>query len=118
MRKKSIKSQKPMELSLSWATHLKNWSLSSVSQSEYCRRNNLNYSVFHYWKRKLSKSRISGSSSNLVQFAPSIVSQNNSCPTPGRASLRLWVGRDYCVDVEENFSEAVLSRLLACLRRL
>jgi hypothetical protein len=125
MLKKLVAIKESSELSSYWESHLQNWEKSSISQSEYCRSNNLNYSVFHYWKRKLSKSRIIGSSAKLVQIDNTLLSENNSSeklPSFGlcqrRSSLRLWVGRDYCIDVDEDFSVEVLNRLLQCLRRI
>jgi len=67
MLKKLVAIKESSELSSYWESHLHNWEKSSISQSEYCRSNDLNYSVFHYWKRKLSKFRIISSSAKLVQ---------------------------------------------------
>jgi hypothetical protein len=36
-----------------WSEHIENWQASSISQAEYCRRNNLQQYKFSYWKRKL-----------------------------------------------------------------
>jgi hypothetical protein len=125
MPKKLDSIKESSEISSYWESHLKNWEKSGIKQSEYCRSNNLNYSMFHYWKRKLYKSLILGSSAKLVQINNTLVSENNSLeksPTFGlctrRPSLRLWVGRDYCIDVDEDFSVAVLNRLLQSLRRI
>jgi hypothetical protein len=38
-----------------WHDHLKSWEKSGLSQAEYCRRHDLKYCHFHYWKRKLRK---------------------------------------------------------------
>lgn len=122
MSAKSLKNKDSSESSIYWSSHLKSWESSGLNQSEYCRHNNLNYSVFHYWKRKLSQSRIIGPLSKLVELDESLVSRTSSFEKPDfpgmgadRPVLRLWVGSDFCIDVDENFSSAVLSRLLGCL---
>jgi len=38
-----------------WHAHFESWENSGLSQAEYCRRHNLKYCLFHYWKRKLRK---------------------------------------------------------------
>lgn len=38
-----------------WHAHFESWENSGLSQAEYCRRHDLKYSLFHYWKRKLRK---------------------------------------------------------------
>jgi hypothetical protein len=130
MQKKKATINKSSEKSSYWESHLKNWEKSGINQSEYCRSNNLNYSVFHYWKRKLSRSRIIGKSAKLVQIDRTLLSANNlkerhstidlSSGGEGRPSLRMWVGAgsNYCLEVEEGFSVDVLTRLLHCLGRV
>lgn len=36
-----------------WAAHLSNWQASSLTQTEYCRRENIDANSFSNWKRKL-----------------------------------------------------------------
>lgn len=38
-----------------WMAHHQAWKKSGLSQSEYCRRQNLKISQFGYWKRKFAK---------------------------------------------------------------
>ena len=127
MHEESMKIKDSSELSIYWESHLKACESSNLNQSEYCRRNNLNYSVFHYWKRKLSKSGIMIPSAKLVQLDGRMLngSQNSALEksastspkmSPECSGLRLWVGPEYCIDIGENFSSTVLSRLLVCLR--
>jgi hypothetical protein len=134
MSEKLVLTRESSELSIYWASHLKHCQESGLTQAEYCRRNDLKYSVFHYWKRKLSKSGIIGSSANLVQLDNNFDCLNHSlekASVPGSAclsaeqsdggespGLRLWVGSDYCIDVGDNFSSDALYRLLRLLRSL
>jgi len=38
-----------------WQNHFESWENSGLGQAEYCRRHDLKYRLFHYWKRKLRK---------------------------------------------------------------
>jgi len=38
-----------------WRSHVSNWEESGLSQTEYCRRNNIPFSSFGNWKTKLSE---------------------------------------------------------------
>ncbi len=35
-----------------WATHLSEWKSSGLSQSEYCRQNDLKLHCFLYWRKR------------------------------------------------------------------
>jgi hypothetical protein len=41
------------QLRQSWQTIIGEWRQSNLSQVEYCRRHNLNYNQFIYWKKRL-----------------------------------------------------------------
>lgn len=46
-----------------WHNHFESLENSGLSQAEYCRRHDLKYCLFHYWKRKLRKPCQSGAPS-------------------------------------------------------
>lgn len=106
-----------------WHEHFESWENSGLSQAEYCRRHNLKYCLFHYWKRKLRKpSQPSGQTeSETINF----VEVGSSLPIGSRLSFRtapgdffrLWIG-DICVEVGNKFDPQSLSQLLRCLRTL
>ncbi|WP_127958633.1 IS66 family insertion sequence element accessory protein TnpA [Serratia microhaemolytica] len=49
--------------------HLDNWQNSGLSQSAYCRENNLKLATFHYWKIQADKSE----KSTVTPFIPTTV---------------------------------------------
>lgn len=36
-----------------WKSRISGWEQSSISQKKYCIQNNLSYSTFNYWRKKL-----------------------------------------------------------------
>jgi len=36
--------------------HVRRWRSSGLTQAEYCRRNDLKWSTFHYWRKRLATS--------------------------------------------------------------
>ena len=38
-----------------WQKHISQWSKSSLTQAEYCRRNKLSAAAFHWWKGELRR---------------------------------------------------------------
>lgn len=113
----------PYDKSSYWQEHFKSWENSGLSQAEYCRRHNLNYSVFHYWKRKLrrpSQPSITPESEtiNFVEVGSSLpFSSGLSLRTAPGDFFRLWIG-GVCVEVGTKFDPQSLSQLLRCLRGL
>jgi len=102
-----------------WLDHIKSWELSGLNQSEYCRRHDLKYHVFLYWKRKLRKpSRPSSESDSLNFIEVGSGLSFGSIPTfCGNSDFifRLWV-KGICVELGNKFDPESLSRLLTCLR--
>ena len=106
-----------------WHGHFKGWEKSGLSQAAYCRRNDLKYCLFHYWKRKLNKPSQSSVQleSNTINFVEvssprSFISRQSSQAAP-IDFFRLWVG-DICIEVGNKFDGQSLSQLLGCLRAL
>ncbi len=52
-----------------WPTHVNNWQASGLTQSEYCRRNDLKPYNFTYWKKRLT-GRPEEDASIFVPLAP------------------------------------------------
>ncbi len=107
-----------------WKSHILHYEESGLSGVEYCRTEGINYSRFHYWKQKLSNSLFSPSGPLKLVQVP--VDLRGNCLNPVEAEksvsnccsgLRLWIG-DYCIELPEDFSPVLLSRVLETLRRL
>jgi hypothetical protein len=130
-----------------WEYHLERWRQSGLSQTEYCRRHNLNYKRFHSWKTRL-KSYPTGRSVKLVEVkhdftltaaSPScsgsiggggLCGDGNVLSPPGtqysalgsrlpgvRSGIRFWLG-EFCIEVDVPFSSQCLSQLIGTLREL
>ena len=106
-----------------WEAHFASCENSGLNQAEYCRRHDLKYCVFHYWKRKLRKpSQASFQSEskpvNFVEVGSSLpFGSRLSLGTPPGDFFRLWVG-GICVEVGNKFDPQSLSQLLGCLRTI
>jgi len=104
-----------------WQEHFEHCESSGLSQAEYCRRHNLKYCLFHYWKRKLRKpSQPPGqaelASINLIKVSSSLsVGSSPSFRDAPVDFFRLWVG-SICLEVGYKFDSRSLRELLHCLR--
>jgi hypothetical protein len=111
----------PTNQSSYWLAHIESCENSGLNQAEYCRRHDLKYCVFHYWKRKLRKpSPVSLKSEskrvNFVEVSTSLpFDSGRSFRTAPVDFFRLWVG-GICVEVGNKFDPESLSQLLGCLR--
>jgi transposase len=101
-----------------WENHLKSWRRSRLSKAEYCRRKNISYHAFNYWKRKFEKQR-SPSPITLVKLEEpkEVTSSFQKRTETSQSPIRFWV-KDFCIEVENNFSPAVLTQLVQTLRRI
>jgi hypothetical protein len=95
-----------------WQAHLAAQAKSGLSRSEYCRRQEISYHAFGYWRRKLSKTGF-----NSVALVPITIQ-----PEPRRvinygcgADLTLVLPGKITIAVGDNFSGATLNRLLNLL---
>ena len=101
-----------------WENHLKSWKRSNLSKAAYCRRKHISYHAFNYWKKRLENPKPPSPITlvKLEQPKKDISSfQKEKVISP--SSIRFWV-KDFCIEVENNFSPAVLSELVQTLRRI
>ncbi len=101
-----------------WENHLKSWQRSGISKAEYCRKKQISYHAFNYWKKRLEKSK-PPSSITLVKLAETknVPSSFQQRPVTSQSPLRFWV-KDFCIEVESDFSATVLIQLIQTLRRI
>jgi hypothetical protein len=95
-----------------WEGHLKSWKSGTLSQKEYCRRHNLVYHRFVYWRCKF-KSQASDGLSLVRIFPPRVVPP----PVARRASLRVVVGK-FPIEVDAGFDPLTLKKLICALERI
>jgi hypothetical protein len=95
-----------------WQAHLAAQAKSGLSRSEYCRRQQISYHAFAYWRKKLSRT-----SGNNVALVP-ITLPAESCrgiSYGSAADLTLVLPGKITIAVGDNFSGATLNRLLNLL---
>ena len=94
-----------------WAAHIKAFEQSGFSRSEYCRRHDLSYHALTYWLRRDKQKSIAASRINLVQLpmTPACSAQSTQ---PG---IILRVGSRYTLELNQDFNQSALARVLVVL---
>jgi len=93
--------------------HVRRWRSSGLTQAEYCRRNDLKWSTFNYWRKRLATS---AAAVTLVQV-PVGFNRNGSGYQPCQ-ELTLVLGDRYKVEIGDNFNPSTLARLVDTLGQL
>ena len=93
-----------------WISHIKACDQSGLSRRAYCRRHNLSYDAFHYWKKKLY---------SLVTFEPQLVEVPVKSNPGGKrddkdSALKVEFGR-FKIEIQDNFCQQRLARLISAL---
>ena len=99
--------EKNDELAGFWRAHIEQWSLSGLTQTEYCRQNEISKDRFTYWKIKFKK-----------QDQPKEIIQ---IPLPvhlGSPGLRLNIGRSLQIEIPDDFNRGALEQVLLTLKVL
>lgn len=94
-----------------WKQHIEGWKSSNQTQAGYCRRHDLSYDQFVYWKRAFMR-----------DAKPSFIELKLPTVTPPQiippsCSLRVSVSR-FQIAVDSGFDPEVLGRLVYTLERL
>ena len=96
-----------------WKQHIDSWQETGLSQSEYCRRNNLKHHQLVYWKKRFLKTETG------VSFVPVKIEDLLDMPTqPDRASLFLVINDLFKVEIRPGFDAQLLRQLIFALRGL
>lgn len=92
-----------------WQTHVKALATSGFSRREYCRRHNLSYHTLTYWVRK----------QRITPVKPALaLVEVPVCPLPlrsGAAALRLHLDSGRMLEIDPDFDDAALDRVLTVL---
>lgn len=94
-----------------WQAHVNALAQSGYSRSEYCRRHNLSYHALTYWVNKQQASNKAKPHLALIEV-PIPLSE------PMRrteAALRLHLGGNRMLEIEPDFDDAALERVLTVL---
>jgi hypothetical protein len=95
-----------------WQAHFAAQAKSGLSLPEYCRRQQISYHAFGYWRRKLS--RTAGNNVALVPIAMN-AEPGRSIDFGGATDLTLILPGNMSIAVGDNFSGITLNRLLNVL---
>ncbi len=103
----------PKDRSRFWQAHVKALADSGLSRREYCRRHHLAYNALTYWFRKLGASNPAVSQLSLIEV-----------PLPhrqplflGGSAFRLYLQRGHLLEIDADFDQAALHRLLTVLEQ-
>ena len=97
-----------------WKQHIDSWQETGLTQSEYCRRNNLKHHQLVYWKKRFLKTCETG-----VSFVPVKMQDLLDMPAqPDRASLSLIINDHFKVEIRSGFDAQLLRQLIFALRGL
>ena len=104
----------PKQKRANWQQHIDEWLGSGLSQRDYCRSKGLALASFGYWRGKLKCSE-----SAKPCFYPLVVATEANFETGGHdnSGLRVMLGR-YAIEIGEQFSPAVLQKLVTALEQL
>ena len=96
-----------------WQAHINALAKSGFSRREYCRRHNLSYHALTYWVRKQQTIPKSKPVLALVE-----VPVRSALPLRRvEAAFRLHLGHGRMLEIEPDFDEAALGRILTVLER-
>jgi hypothetical protein len=97
-----------------WQAHVKALAESGFSRREYCRRHTLSYDALTYWVRKQEAIAPSDPLPALVEVP---VCSALPVRRPG-AALRLHLASGAMLEIEPDFDQAALGRILTVLERV
>ena len=104
-----------------WRQRVSSWESSGVSQSKFCITNELNLRNFQYWRRKFKNRQSSivvkqnAKSVKIVQFQKEQFFKSHFQPSISNKSMKINI-RDMSIDLDNNFCDESLLRLIKVLR--
>jgi hypothetical protein len=99
-----------------WKTHISSWQASRVSQAEYCRRHELKFNQFVYWRRKFVP-KPPAVPISLVQVPVAAVARASGYFSQP-AALRVALAPDVRIEVCPGFDPPTLQQVVTALRGL
>ena len=95
--------QRSLERQDYWQNKIKLWEEGGLSQSEYCRQNNIDQQQFSKWKIRLSKN-------TKNKFVRINVKLRKDFPNP--ACLELVIKENYTIKIHSDFNPDTLKKLI------
>jgi hypothetical protein len=96
-----------------WKQHIDSWQETGLTQTEYCRRNNLKHHQLVYWKKRFVQTEAG------VSFVPLKLKDLLDIPCqPDCASLCLVINNHFKIEIRAGFDAQLLRQLIFALRGL
>jgi hypothetical protein len=109
----TIRQQELEQKRRDWNGHITRWQASRLSQTEYCRRHELKFHQFVYWRRKYIPKATAPIS--LVQVPAAAVARVAGYSSRSSA-LRVVLAPDLCIEVAPGFDPPTLQQVVTTLR--
>jgi len=109
----TIRQQELEQKRRDWNGHITRWQASRLSQTEYCRRHELKFHQFVYWRRKFTPK--STAPIALVQVPVAAVARAAGY-APQPPALRVALAADLCIEVSPGFDPPTLQQVVTALR--
>ena len=95
-----------------WRAHVDACRESGLSRAEYCRQQNLSHHTLRYWQKKYEQSGSTG-----VTFVPVPLARTvkGNRPREWKSALKVEVSDRFKIEVADEFSPAILARLITTL---
>jgi hypothetical protein len=97
-----------------WQAHVKAWRKSGYSRAEYCRMNNLSYDALTYWQQR-TVTAVLPEVGNFIVPVAHIPAGTFPVQTSTAPVLTVDLKKRFKIEVTENFSASMLTRLIATL---
>ena len=111
----NIRQQELEQKRRDWNLHITGWQTSRLSQTEYCRRHELKFHQFVYWRRKFAPKP--SALLSLVQVPVTTVARASGYFAQP-AALRVSLAPDVCIEVCPGFDPPTLQQVVTALRGL
>ena len=113
MPTKTVSAETP-EKNRFWKEHIERYHACDLNQTQYCRKHQLKFHQFVYWKKKFSKPE--QASVSLVEVSLPRLFQLPRQNHP--AALKVDLGHQYKVEVNPGFDPTTLKQLIVTIESL
>jgi hypothetical protein len=94
-----------------WETHVEQWQRSELSQSAYCRHNDLKAHLFFYWRRRILEP------TSDVSFVP-LALPANRVANQRAADVRIFTPNGFTIEIDHCEGPAAFQQLVAMVADL
>jgi len=100
-----------------WARLVERWEQSGLSQAEFCRRRDVNYGTFAWWKRQLGRPTgdVPKQPGRLAKASRRFVEVRLASPLPAAPAYEVVLAGGRSIRVGAQFDLEILSRLIAAV---